>query len=89
MAAGYSSGDITAFPYLYHDIHGRKGAEQRHPHGRTSIYYDDTPLGERRGDLNIDPAGPWTHKDATTWKIAVNVRLWAPGSETSSRPRRT
>lgn len=76
--AGYSSDDITAFPHLYHETTAAEGAENGIRTGHV-IYYDDTPRSaDVEGDLYIDPR--WTldsTKDATTWKIAVHVRLWA------------
>ncbi|MEU7471364.1 hypothetical protein AB0A94_23055 [Streptomyces sp. NPDC044984] len=81
--AGYSSGDVTAFPYLYHDTTAAEGAEDGIRTGYV-ITYDDTPSSANmEGELYIDPR--WTldsTKDATTWKIAANIRLWVPGSET-------
>ncbi|MER7486444.1 hypothetical protein ABTY20_11195 [Streptomyces sp. NPDC126497] len=76
--AGYTSRDITAFPHLYHETTAVKGAESGIRTAQVT-YYDDTPGSANvEGELYIDPR--WTldsTKDATTWKIAVNVRLWA------------
>ncbi|GAA2548701.1 MULTISPECIES: hypothetical protein [Streptomyces] len=77
--AGYSSGDITAFPYLYHDTTAARGLESGGIYTGFVTYYDDTPgSADVEGELYIDPR--WTldsTNDATTWKVAVNVRLWA------------
>ncbi|MGW3592496.1 hypothetical protein [Streptomyces fungicidicus] len=88
--AGYTSGDITAFPHLYHETTAAKGAETGIRTGYVT-YYDDTPRSANvEGVLYIDPR--WTldsTKDATTWKIAVNVRRWAHGSETKLEAEET
>ncbi|WP_055594481.1 hypothetical protein [Streptomyces hirsutus] len=77
--SGHSSRDITAFPYLYHDTTAAKGLDRGGIYTGSVAYYDDTPrAADVDGDLYIDPR--WTldsHNDATTWKIAVWVRLWA------------
>ncbi|CAL9498449.1 hypothetical protein SUDANB176_03393 [Streptomyces sp. enrichment culture] len=77
--AGYSSDDITAFPYLYHGTTAAGGLENGGIYTGFVTYYDDTPgSADVEGALYIDPR--WTldsTNDATTWKVAVNVRLWA------------
>ncbi|MHC3451201.1 hypothetical protein [Streptomyces prasinus] len=78
--SGHSSNDITAFPYLYHDTTAAKARDKGGIYTGFVTYYDDTPrAADVEGELYIDP--PWTldsNNDATTWKIAVNVRLWTP-----------
>ncbi|WAX79325.1 hypothetical protein [Streptomyces sp. KMM 9044] len=60
--------------------HGRQGPGQgRRLHGLRHLPRRHTPRGGRRGRALHRP--PWTldsHNDATTWKIAVNVRLRTP-----------
>ncbi|GAB3182897.1 hypothetical protein [Streptomyces incanus] len=81
--AGHSSRDITAFPYLYHDTTAAKGLDKGGIYTGSVTYYDATPrAADVDGDLYIDPR--WTldsNNDATTWKIAVWVRLWATGTK--------
>ncbi|MEV0695668.1 hypothetical protein [Streptomyces sp. NPDC050388] len=77
--AGYTSRDITAFPYLYHGTTAAKGLDSGGIRTGHVIYHDDTPSSAKvEGDLYIDPR--WTldsNNDATTWKTAVWIRLWA------------
>ncbi|MFF8032667.1 MULTISPECIES: hypothetical protein [unclassified Streptomyces] len=76
--SGHSSGDITAFPYLYHDVTAAQGAAGGGIYTGYVTYYDDTPSSaDVEGELYIDPR--WTldsTNDATTWKVAANIRVW-------------
>ncbi|WP_217237001.1 hypothetical protein [Streptomyces sp. AC555_RSS877] len=77
--SGYSFSDVDAFPFLYHDVTARQGAEDGGIYTSSVTFYDD---GSCEGELYIEPRYTLdSNNDATTWKIAVSARLWGSNGQ--------